>query len=56
VKRLVWGASFRRAFKRVAGRTPHLQERIFVVLETLAVDPFTPSLKTHKLRGQLEGL
>jgi len=33
-----------------------LQERILDVLTALAEDPFEPRLKTHKLRGQLEGL
>lgn len=56
MRRLVWGASFRRAFKRATRRAPELQDRIFEVLETLVKDPFAPSLKTHRLRGQLEGL
>ena len=53
---LVWDSSFRRAFKRVVRKNPQLQERIFEILELLVVDPFTPALKAHKLRGQLEGL
>lgn len=53
---LGWDASFRRAFKRRTGNNPRLQERIFEVLELLAHDAFDPRLKTHKLRGQLEGL
>jgi addiction module RelE/StbE family toxin len=53
---LLWDSSFRRAFKRVVRKNPQLQERIFEVLELLVADPFTPTLKAHKLRGQLEGL
>ncbi|MGA9352026.1 MAG: type II toxin-antitoxin system mRNA interferase toxin, RelE/StbE family [Anaerolineae bacterium] len=56
MRRLVWDTSFRRAFKRVTRRNPLLQERILDVLEALAENPFDPGLKTHKLRGQLEGL
>ena len=56
MRRLVWEAGFRRAFKRVTRRAPELQDRIFQALDTLAEDPFTPRLKTHRLRGQMEGL
>jgi len=56
MRHLVWDISFRRAFKRVTRRNPLLQGRILDVLEALAENPFDPGLKTHKLRGQLEGL
>ena len=56
MKTLVWDESFRRAFKRRTRHDPRLQERIFEVLAILAKDPFAPGFKTHKLRGQLEGL
>jgi len=56
MRRLVWDANFRRAFKRATRRAPELQQRIFEVLGIVAEDPFAPGLKTHKLRGQLEGL
>jgi mRNA-degrading endonuclease YafQ of YafQ-DinJ toxin-antitoxin module len=56
MRRLVWEASFRRAFKRRAWRDGALQERILGVLEVLVENPFEPELKTHKLRGQLTGL
>jgi len=51
MRRLVWEASFRRAFKRRAWRDGALQERILGVLEVLVQNPFEPELKTHKLRG-----
>ncbi|MBU0511759.1 MAG: type II toxin-antitoxin system mRNA interferase toxin, RelE/StbE family [Chloroflexi bacterium] len=56
MRRLVWDASFRRAFRRRTRRNAALQERIFVVMENLALDPFAPELKTHKLKGHLAGL
>ena len=37
-------------------KNPELRERIINVLYLLANDPFTPSLKTHKLTGSLENL
>lgn len=47
---------FKRQFKRLVKKNPQLQDKILAVLETLSNDPFTPSLKSHKLTGQLEGL
>lgn len=56
MRRLVWDSSFRRAFKRVTRRSPELASRILEVVATLAEDPFDRRLKTHRLRGELEGL
>ncbi len=56
MRKLVWDASFKRAFRRQARQDPVLQERILEVLTALAANPFEPTLKTHKLRGQLAGL
>jgi mRNA interferase YafQ len=53
---LLWDASFRRAFKRRTRNNPQLQARILETLTLLVENPFAPALKTHKLRGQLEGL
>ncbi|QSJ15941.1 type II toxin-antitoxin system YoeB family toxin [Nostoc sp. UHCC 0702] len=44
------------AFKRIVRKNPRLEERIFEALEVLEVDPFSPPLKAHKLKGELEGL
>lgn len=53
--KIVWGNAFKRAFKKQVRRAPQLQASILHALELLKDDPFTPSLKTHKLGGQLEG-
>ncbi|MGF2039026.1 MAG: type II toxin-antitoxin system YafQ family toxin [Nostoc sp. CmiVER01] len=53
---IVWDSSFKRSFKRVIRKNPRLEETIFEVLELLVTDPFVPSLKSHKLKGDLEGL
>ncbi|WP_414625094.1 type II toxin-antitoxin system YafQ family toxin [Calothrix sp. CCY 0018] len=53
---LIWGTSFKRAVKRIVRKNPQLEEKILAVLELLANDPFANSLKSHKLRGQLDGL
>jgi mRNA interferase YafQ len=53
---VVWGRGFTRSFKKITKRNPHLRDRITEVLILLAEDPLTPSLKSHKLTGNLEGL
>ena len=56
MRRLAWGQSFRRAFKRRTRNNPSLQHQIVDALERLAKNPFDPSLKSHKLTGKLHGL
>ena len=56
MKKLTWGTSFRRTFKRHTQNNPKLKDRIFQVLDMLAEDPFHSLLKTHKLSGPLKGL
>lgn len=53
---LIWGSSFKRAYKKVAAANPDLKSRIAQTLETFVADPYHPSLKTHKLGGELRGL
>jgi len=56
MRKLAWDTSFRRAYRKWVRKNPGLQERIFEVLDLLADDLYSPQLKTHKLRGQLQGL
>ncbi len=56
MKILVWDTSFKKAFKRLIRKNPNIGYKIFYVLEVLSNDPFTPALKSHKLKGQLDGL
>ena len=53
--KLLWGSGFKRAFKKQVRRAPQLQADILHALELLKDDPFAPSLKTHKLSGELDG-
>ena len=53
---LIWSDGFKRSFKKLIKKNPQLKPQIFDVLRKLAEDPFTLSLKTHKLSGNLEGL
>jgi addiction module RelE/StbE family toxin len=56
MRRVAWDSSFRRAFKRTTRKDPHLRRRILDVIEMLTEDASDPRLRTHKLRGKLEGL
>jgi addiction module RelE/StbE family toxin len=53
---LTTDSKFKKNFKRLIKKNPQLQAKILTVLELLSNDPFTASLKSHKLTGQLDGL
>lgn len=53
--KLVADKSFKRAFKKLIKKNPQLQSKILAIINILENDPFTPSLKSHKLTGNLEG-
>jgi len=55
MRTLVSTSSFKRAFKALIRRAPAMKSQIAQRLEMLAVDPFHPALKTHKLKGKLSG-
>ncbi len=51
-----FSSSFRRAFKkRIKGQT-ELENRFWAKVELFTKDPFNPSLRTHKLSGNLKDL
>lgn len=51
---LTLDSRFKRSLKRLTKKNPQLQDKILAVLELLANDPFTPSLKAHlNLQGTL---
>jgi mRNA interferase YafQ len=51
--KLIWSSAFKRAYKKVIKKNPKLKDKIANVLKKLEIDPFHPSLKTHKLSGNL---
>ncbi len=55
MRTLVFSSSFKRAFKSLMRREPEITAKIQEKLEILVVDPFHPSLKSHKLKGKLLG-
>jgi mRNA interferase YafQ len=52
---LLFSPAFVQTFKRFAKRNPQKSEKIHDTLRQLSEDAFQPSLKTHKLSGNLEG-
>ncbi len=52
---IAWSSKSLRAFKRMVRQNPQLRSLIAATLEQLAADPFHPTLKTHKLSGDLAG-
>ena len=51
-----WTSKSLRAFKRLVRSNPQLRSLIEQTLQQLATDPFYPSLRTHKLTGNLSGV
>lgn len=51
---LIYDESFRRALKRRCKNRPQLQAKVLTTLSLLEIDPFSPTLKTHK--GELKDL
>jgi addiction module RelE/StbE family toxin len=52
---LLRSTSFIRSAKRLVKKEPHIAKELQMVLELLAEDAFHPRLKTHKLKGNLDG-
>ena len=52
---LVWSAKFTRTVKRLVGRDKKLLSEIEQTLTQLAADPKHPTLRSHKLKGDLAG-
>ena len=55
MRKLVWGKTFIRAFKRTLKKRPELRSEIEETLRLLTEDPFATRLATHKLKGKLSG-
>lgn len=51
--KLVIHKSFQKAFQRLIKKNSPLEKKILAILDILENDPFTPSLKSHKLKGNL---
>ncbi len=56
MRKIGWSTKSIRAFKRIVRQNPQLRPLIEQTLQQLASDPFPPSLRTHKLTGDLSGI
>lgn len=55
-RELVPTAAFRRAARKFLRHHPQCAQSIEETLDRLAVDAFAPKLRTHKLKGDLDGV
>ena len=51
--KVAWTPKSVRAFKKIIRKNPQLRVLIEKALRQLVEDPFHPSLRTHKLKGDL---
>ena len=52
----VWDSGFKRAYKKKVRINQLLRRKFWEKLEVFLRDPFSASLRTHKLSGKLAGL
>ena len=55
-RRLLRSSAFVRAARKAVKKNPQLAADLAATLEVLERDAFHPSLRTHKLKGKLEGV
>ncbi|GMT48804.1 MAG: hypothetical protein IEMM0008_0343 [bacterium] len=53
---LVWDNHFRKSYKKRVLANYALKKKFIDKIKLFAEKPFHPSLKSHKLKGKLEGL
>ncbi|RKY62389.1 MAG: type II toxin-antitoxin system mRNA interferase toxin, RelE/StbE family [Candidatus Latescibacterota bacterium] len=56
MRSLIWGSSFKRAYRRLIRSDPAMKSKVAETLKKLVDNPFHPLLRTHKLSGRLKGL
>jgi addiction module RelE/StbE family toxin len=56
LRNIDWTAKSQRTFKRLIRKSPQLRPLIEKTLRQLAEDPYHPSLRTHKLVGDLSDI
>ncbi|MBL1209944.1 type II toxin-antitoxin system YafQ family toxin [Geminocystis sp. GBBB08] len=53
--KILWCKCFKRSYQKVIQKSPQLKSKVTDGLKILANNPFTPSIKSHKLTGNLKG-
>lgn len=54
--KIIWDEGFKKTYRKKIKRNQDLKDKFWKAVKQFTQEPFTPSLKTHKLTGQLEGL
>ena len=54
-RKIEFSASFLRQSGKLVNKNPQLYDKLEKTIRDLTDDPFKPSLKTHPLKGKLEG-
>jgi addiction module RelE/StbE family toxin len=54
-RQLLYSSAFVRVAKRITKRQPRVAQALRATLAMLLEDAFQPQLKTHKLKGELDG-
>ena len=52
---IYWTNTFKRGYKKAINKYPQLRDDILKTIRELKENPFSSNLKTHKLKGELEG-
>lgn len=52
---IYWSRSFKRGYKKAINKYLQFREDILEAVKKLKENPFSSALKTHKLKGELEG-
>jgi len=47
--------TIQKQLKKLKRKSPRVYQRFRILSKILTIDPFSPKLKTHKLRGRLGG-
>ena len=56
MRQIGWTPKSLRAYKRLVRQNPQLRVPIEETLRQLAIDPFHPTMKTHKLSGEFDAI
>lgn len=52
---LNWSSRFKKSFKKYSQTNQTNKEKMLCAMKYLSTNPFNPKLKSHKLKGALEG-
>ncbi|MFH1195649.1 MAG: type II toxin-antitoxin system YafQ family toxin [bacterium] len=53
--KLNWSTSYKRSYIKIIIKNPALGSKIISTMSKIEIDPLMPELKTHKLKGVLDG-